>query len=465
MIRVYCILKNHLVKGGFLVCNLLVLRYMKTILKWSLLLTGLMPLVYSAGSLFPYIFPKALFFRFCIVVAIVAFCVACSVNNAFRNEMIVKIKSLWKHSVFKIMTLMYAGMVVSTIFAFDTYMAMFGNIEREEGFLGLLFFYVFFVLITMVFERKDWLRFFAVNMFTGGILFFVELNQSLVDNNSRPGSLTDNPIFLATYFVFVIFCAFVIYRAGQKRKNLLVVVGAVSSIVILFVGIFITQTRGTLLGMFIGAVVAFVYFGMTSENVTVYKNISLRKFFVIGLIAFGLVATVFISTRHADVWTHIPGLSRIAQISSTDATTQARFVNASIALHAVNPKEATVMRSLFGWGWDNYVYAWQKFYNPALYKYDAALFDRAHDRVLDVLLMTGIVGFVLYIGLWIAFFREAIKKGKKFSVEIAMFIFWGVAFFLQNLTVFDTLVTFITFYAMFAYLTYETRQNTIEIIK
>ncbi|MEI6316779.1 MAG: O-antigen ligase family protein [bacterium] len=433
---------------------------MKSFLKWALLLTGFMPLVYSSGSLFPYIFPKGLYFRGLIFVAVVVFCITCAAKKNFRDEMIAKISSVWKNSVFKWMTFFYGALLLSTIFAFDRYMALFGNIEREEGFVGLFFFYIFFVLITILFEKKDWLRFFVVNMLAGLVLFLVEASQFFLQNNARPGSLTDNPIFLATYLIFVIFSAVMVYRAANKKNNTLVMSASMVSIIISLVGIFMTQTRGALLGMFFGLIVVFIYFGIASKNIIVYKNISLRRLVVYCMVVGAVFVAIFVSTRHSSVWAHIPGLNRVALISTNDPTTQARFVNAGIAVHAVDPREVGITRSFFGWGWDNYIYAWQKFYNPRLFSFDQSLFDRAHDKLLDVLLMSGILGIITYLGLWFVFFREAFKKGKEFSLEIAMFVFWGIAFFLQNLTVFDTLVTFITFYAIFAYLIYETRENT-----
>ena len=433
---------------------------MKSSLKWTLLLTGLMPLIYSAGSLFPYIFPKALFFRGLVFIAVILFCLLCAVQKSFIPEMTQKIKALWKNSVFKTMAFFYGALILSTIFAFDRYMAMFGNIEREEGFVGLFFFYIFFVLTCLLFEKKDWWRFFAINLFTGGILFLVEMYQSLAQGIARPGSLTDNPIFLATYYLFAIFSAVILYRVGEAKNNMAVKFFSVFSMILSFIGIFVTETRGTLLGMFAGGVVVLIYFGFRGKNIPIGKRLTTRKLTVIVLILGALFIGMFVATRSSDVWTHIPGFNRLALISSKDTTTEARLTNASIALHAVNPAEASPVRTLFGWGWDNYIYAWQRFYNPQLFAYDPSLFDRAHDKVIDMLLMTGVVGLVLYLSLWFFFFKEAIKRQKTFSAVTALFIFWGIAFFLQNLTVFDTLVTFITFYAVFAYLIYETTTNT-----
>ncbi len=456
--------KHHSLKSGVFAYCLILFTHMKALMKWSLLLTGFMPVIYSADSLFPFIFPKALFFRCLVFLSTVFFCIACGIDSKYRNDIIQKVKNYWKHSVFKVMALLHASLLISTIFAYDQYMAMFGNIERSEGFVGLLFFYIFFVLTVLVFEKKDWLRFFAVNIITGGLLFFVELNQSMFQGNVRPGSLTDNPIFLATYQVFVLFCSVIIYRLASQKKNLLIMIASVFSVVISIIGIFITQTRGTILGMVAAMLVVLVYFGFKGKNFTIIKGLTSRKLTVIALVLFGIFIAIFISTRHADVWKHVPVVGRIAQISTKDGDTQARVVNATIVFAAVNPKEASVTRSLFGWGWDNYVYAWQKFYNPKLYSADPSLFDRAHDKALDMLLMAGFIGLFLYFAVWFFFFKEAFKAGKNFTIETSLFIFWGITYFLQNMTVFDTMVTFITFYAVFAYLVYETRENTTKVI-
>ena len=433
---------------------------MKLILKWSLLLTALMPVWYSSSVLFPFIFPKALYFRGLVLIACVVFCILCAIQAEFRNEMIRKFSALWKNSVFKWMAFFNGALLLSTIFAFDRYMAMFGNIEREEGFVGLFFFYIFFLLVAMVFKKRDWYNFFAVTLFTSGILFLVEINQYLFQGNGRPGSLTDNPIFLSAYFIFSLVAGIILYQAGRRKNNVTVMTLVMCSLITTFIGIILAQTRGVLLGMFVGLIAVIAYRGFVGENTMITKKISLRKALVGVLIVMAVFVGIFVTTRTSPLWSHVPGLSRIAQISSNDPTTRARLLNAGIALHAIHPTEAGITRTLFGWGWDNYIYAWQQFYNPAIYNFDPALFDRAHDKLIDVILMTGVVGFLSYLMLWGTFFRAAIKKGKKFSWMMALFIFWGIAYFLQNLTVFDTLVTFITFYAMFAYLLYETTETT-----
>ena len=435
---------------------------MKSFLKWTLLLTGLMPLVYSADSLFPFIFPKALYFRGLIFIAVIAFCVACAMDAKYRDEMIVKIKSLWHHFIFKVMALLYGGLVLSTIFAFDRFMGMFGNIEREEGFVGLFFFYMFFVLTSLVFEKKDWLKFFAVSLFTGGVLFLVEFNQ-YAGGNGRPGSLTDNPIFLSAYYLFTVFAALVIWKKGKEKNNVLVMTASILSLAVSFLGLILAETRGVVLGGMVGFFIALVCLSIRNKNITIANKISLRKFTVILAVFAGVFFSIFIYTRTNTFWTHVPGLKRLAQTSITDGATRARLINTQIALHVVNPKHVGITRSLFGWGWDNYVYAWQAYYDSSLYGFDQALFDRAHNKIMDVVLMSGFVGLVLYLALWFLFFKKSMSKDLSYF-ETVLFVFWASAYFIQNLTVFDTMVTFITFYAMFAYLTYETNQHT-EITK
>ncbi len=147
----------------------------------------------------------------------------------------------------------------------------------------------------------------------------------------------------------------------------------------------------------------------------------------------------------------MPGFNRIAEFSFSDHSTIAREINAQIAIHSVDPRAVGIRRMLVGWGWDNYIYAWESHYVPRLYAYDASRFDRPHNKLLDMLSMTGVLGLLAYVAVWIFFIQRILKTGKSDRIEGAALLLWAVAFFVQNLTAFDTLVTFVSFFAMLAY--------------
>ena len=46
---------------------------------------------------------------------------------------------------------------------------------------------------------------------------------------------------------------------------------------------------------------------------------------------------------------------------------------------------------------EGYISAHNEFYNPAIQKYEISWFDRAHNRLLDVLVMNGVFGFAYHI--------------------------------------------------------------------
>ena len=429
---------------------------MKKVLAWLLLLVGFVPIAYSNTVLFPLLSIKTLFIRGLIFAAFAAFTWLLSTDSSYRSEMWSKTKALARTAIARTALASFVVLGVSTCFAFDRHTAFVGTVERGEGFVGLAVFFCFFALVALVFEKKDWQRFFQVTVLSGLVLFIGEIVQ-LCEGVSRPGSLVDNPIFLAVYLLFVIFAAFRMYQEGTaKGGDSWKKTAGIASICISVAGVFISQSRGVMAGMGLGLVVALAYYAIQKRKQGAAGKKTARKFLSgIGiLVALGIIFAV---TRHSPVWQHVPGLNRAAQFTTSDATTRARLINFHIALDSVSPKHEPAERLVIGWGWDNYVYAWQKYYIPTIYQYDMGLFDRAHDKLLDMLVMNGVLGLLAYLALWCMFFRAVYMIGKKNPALAAAAIFWGVAFFVQNLSSFDSVVTYLSFYGMLAYITYEKR--------
>jgi len=187
----------------------------------------------------------------------------------------------------------------------------------------------------------------------------------------------------------------------------------------------------------------------------VYRSTSVRglaTFFLIVIVVFG---GVFFVTRHSSVWRGVPGLNRLSQVSLADNTTRARLINTQITLRAIDPARVSIKDTLVGWGWDNYIYAWEKFYDPSIYLYDNGIFDRAHDFLLDRIVMTGVLGFLSYMFVWGLLIWYIVKIGKRDLVLGAMFLFFAVSFFVQNLSAFDTIITYVAFFAVVAYAIHE----------
>ena len=422
---------------------------MKTALKALLLAVPLALLGYSKTALVPATDTKSLFVRGVLFAALALASVVFFSNAQFRSETVAKLRSFWQHPIGKAVAASFVILGISTIFAFDKYIAFFGNAERGEGFVGLSFMYLFCLLAALVFEKRDWLYFWGVTAATGIIVFVGEMSQ-FFGGAYRPGSLMDNPIFLAGYFLAIIYAGLLLVKETKEGGSAGYAWLGGTSIACAVIGIFVTETRGVIAGMVAGVVVSLLYVAWKGKQ---------KKIAVGVLVAIALVGGTFVATRHASVWEHVPGFNRIAAFTLADATTQSRLANVTLTLHAVEPTKSNIKNTLIGWGWDNYIFAWEAHYDPRVYVFDKAVFDRAHDKLLDVLVMNGSIGLLAYLALWFFMFRAAFQIGKQSLIGGASILFFATAFFVQDLFVFDTIITYIPFYAVVAYLAFETKRS------
>jgi len=192
------------------------------------------------------------------------------------------------------------------------------------------------------------------------------------------------------------------------------------------------------------------------------RSVDVRKLSIVLLLLITVFSSVFVSTRSNSVWQGVPGLDRLAGISATDPATQSRLINIGISLNAANPANVGIMRSLIGWGLEGYANAHNEFYNPSIQKYEVPWFDRAHNKLLDVLVMNGVLGLVAYFFLWGLLLRKAFSTKLKENYEGPNKELWvslaiggtAVAYFVQNLFFFDTIAGYIPLFTLFAFGTY-----------
>jgi O-antigen ligase len=431
---------------------------MKRALRIVLLCVPIALIWYSRTALVPAVDAKNLFVRGVLMVASVLCAILVASDASFRAETVAKLRAFWQNPLGKALTASYAVLVVSTIFAFDRFTAFFGTAGRGEGFVGLSFFYLLTLLTVVAFEKKDWLDFWKMTVLAGAIVFLKELAE-FMGGAYRPGSLMDNPIFLAGYFLAIIYAGFVLLSRGMDQKNASLKWMGGSAIGMSVIGIFITESRGVMLGMAVGVLVTLVYLAFRGGAEASTGRKSVKKAAIIMLVLCLALGGIFAATRQARVWEGIPGFNRLAQFSFTDLTTQSRIENARLTLRAVRPSGGNIKNALVGWGWDNYVFAWQANYDPQLYQYDRAIFDRAHNKLLDVLVMNGVLGLLAYLTVWVCIARAAILIGRRSVVECAAVLFFSTAFFIQNLFVFDTIISYVPFFSLIGYMLFETRNN------
>ncbi len=432
------------------------------ILLWGLCLT---PLIIDKSVFFPYVAGENFFVRCLLVLAGLLFLISFFVLKEWRKEVIERTKKLIRNPLILSILAFVFILIVSTIFAVDKYTAFWGNIERGEGLVGFVYLFSFFVFSLFLFEKKDWLTFFKLNMFVSLVVLGREFIQ-FFSGMSRPGSFLENPTFLAGYLLFIIFFSITIFYETiqleilRARKGNLSLTGWKYFSVLVFIlsifGIFITETRGTLAGLGLGFVAILIYF--------IFKKAgNFRKISIIILSVLIVFSAVFLATRRSDVWQKIPGVNRVAQVGIGDSTTSTRLLLEKTSLQAVNPVKNNLSKFLVGFGPDNYILAYEKYFNAVQFNFETTWFDRAHNELLDRLVMNGILGLLVYLLIWFFFFKTVLKK--KNSPSLWGTLFLGMAFFVHLLFVFDLTITTILFFAIIGFILVETESSETKVVK
>jgi hypothetical protein len=386
---------------------------MKKLATSALLLFAFLPLViaphiydtpFTSGKI---VFARGLAF---LVIGLVTLYLFFTKEKEQRSALLHRISVICKDRLFQTMALGIIFLVFSTIFAFDISYAFFGESFRGEGFLTLFAFFCIFFSMLLLFEKKHWRLFFIFSFVSSLIVLAIEYRQKIL-GMYRPDSLTGNPIFLGGYLFFAILIALWIVHLGIKEKNkLFITVGSISAITSI-VGIFLTVSRGSVIALAFAILLTATTAFVRGKKITVGQR-TLRFFSGIILTVLLFFGGIFLATRHNSLWQKIPGIDRIATTSIGKGSAVTRIVYTKLSFSKFFPDEK-IQTVLFGWGWDNFVFFFQKNYYPAMYSIEAAVIDRPHNKLSDMLVMTGVVGLVTYLIIWVLLFRYCLRLIKK----------------------------------------------------
>ncbi len=432
---------------------------MKRIAVSILMFSALVPFIVSSNTIAPYLDGKVLLIRGIAFGAVLMIALIFLLGK--KNEQEGVWSGIKKMLSDPLLLVIMGGLILlglSTFFAFDRVVAFFGEPQRAEGFLTFFALFAILVSFSIFFDKKDWQRFF-VFMSAGSIIIVLIKCIQTIAGVYHNDALSGNPTFLAGYFIFTIFTSAVVFFENKKMGNHgLRKLGAWAFVASSF-GVLLTRTRGALLGMFLATIVCLVLAMIFGKKEIIARR-TLRFWSASVLIALALFSGIFLATRHAVLWRYVPGLDRVAQVTSGDETINSRRLFAEESLTAFW-HDGGSKRVFLGWGWDNYVFFWQKHYNPQIFYYDTAIADRSHNKFIDLLVMTGLLGLTAYISLWFLFIRKIITVFKQNFNEGLVVIFYAITYFTFLFFAFDVPMTILGFYAVIAFVNfriYEQRQ-------
>src|SRR3989338_7087832 len=149
----------------------------------------------------------------------------------------------------------------------------------------------------------------------------------------------------------------------------------------------------------------------------------------------------------------VPIVRRLVTISKGDVTTKSRLDTWNASWKGWQDRFWT------GYGYENYNIAFNKYFPPKIFRDQGSQiwFDRAHNIIFDIALTSGIFGLAAYFGIFAAAFWVLYKLVRKSALDwkqaVVLFAAF-VAYFVQNIFVFDTQATYLLFFILLAYLVF-----------
>lgn len=489
--------------------------------------------IVAQSLFFPFITGKNFAFRIIVEVITGAWIALALVYPAYRP------RRSWLLAAFALFVIIIA---LADALGVNPFKSFWSNFERMDGWITLVHLLLYFVVTsTMLSAEKLWRTFWHVSLGISVVIGVYALLQLFGIASLNPGfssvarldATFGNPIYLAVYMLFHIFIAALLLAREwttrtsamslrvaygtaavlqlsaifittpifevSKEKGILAL--AVFSIIIwlyawattrvnisrilllalvpfLSVILVLTGTRGGILGLVVGVMLAALLFVLFARDSKRLRQIAAGTILLIILLAGGLYLA-----RNQPWVQSVPVLNRLASISISESTARARLMNWGMAWEGV--KE----RPLLGWGQENYAIVFSKHYNPQMYAQEQ-WFDRVHNVVFDWLVAGGILGLLSYLSLfalalWYIWKRDlsgasasvtpgaanmetgSVSDAPSFTLgEKSILTGLLAAYFFQNLFVFDNIMSYVLFVSVLAYVAFRasTAHNTPQLL-
>ncbi|MCF7906890.1 O-antigen ligase family protein [Patescibacteria group bacterium] len=436
-------------------------KFLRIIIKLGSGAILFLPLFVYQPVLYPYIFSKIIVFQIIVEILLVTW-LFLLIYGPRKYRLNFRQPFLLSLSIFILV------LIISSLAGVDLSRSWWSIQERMTGIITLLHFYLWFLILASVFsQKKDWLFLIKTTLISSFLVGLYGLGQKigfsflLKDGATRMSATLGNPDFLGVYSLLHVFLASILFIETKKIWKFLGVFLALFNLVILF----LAATRGAILalGFVIFALLFFLFFcGKTKK---------ILKVFLLILFLILIGAGLFLRASQEQEWfKKVPlPIKRMTRLSPSENTT--RLKAWQIGLQAFQD------RPFLGWGVDNYNVAFNRHYDPwYLTKGDnATWFDKTHNQVIDLLACTGILGTLAYLSIFfflLWFLRKKYLESKATEIRagpsafsIITLILLFVAYFIQNLFVFDTPSSLILFYFALAFSYFILQSRTAEPVQ
>ncbi len=355
--------------------------------------------------------------------------------------------SLWQKArrmpFFIPVILLIFAYLVSTALSVAPFVSWFGSYQRLQGTYSFLSYVTIAGLTAAHLRSPDQLRrlqhTIIITSFPCAVYGWIQHSQLDPlpwggDVTTRVAANAGNAIFLGAYLIIAFFLTLErVYNSfaaiisadyeevNQASDTANALAGAVYlvTLIVQVVAIFWTQSRGPWIGLFVG-VYLFVLLLFSARRPKSYRLLT-GIWAVLGISGAGLLLALNTVLVTSSICAN-PNVTRLCQILDTDGTGLVRILIWTGAADMMQPHEAleyptggsdsvNFLRQMVGYGPEAMWVAYNRFYPPALANVEArnASPDRSHNETWDSLVITGLLGFIGYMALFISIFYWALS--------------------------------------------------------
>jgi tetratricopeptide (TPR) repeat protein len=326
--------------------------------------------------------------------------------------------------------------LAATILSVVPRVSLLGSYQRLQGTYSMFsYIVIFFMMLQGLRTREQVERFVTTTVLTSIPVALYGIIQHSGrdplpwggDVRTRVAGHMGNPIFIAAYLIMAL--PLTLYRTVESFNVILtseesrfvdIVLGASYIFILAIQGVCLiwTQSRGPWLGMVGGLFFFFLVFAVVRRWRWLVWGVVIVVLAVAAfLVVFNLPFTPLDPLRKA------PYIGRLGRVlDKNEGTSKVRLLIWQGAIDMILPHPAlerpdgardwmNPLRSFIGYGPESMYVAYNRFYPPDLAHYEArnASPDRSHNETFDSLVITGLVGFLVYMWLFASVFYSGFR--------------------------------------------------------
>ncbi|NTW22924.1 tetratricopeptide repeat protein [Candidatus Falkowbacteria bacterium] len=335
----------------------------------------------------------------------------------------------------------FAILTASCFSGVDFNLSFWGDIERMLGVFHLLHFLALYLIIITVFKGwPEWRNLLMVSVAAATIQSFYTISQAA--NAKAAFGTLGNTSYVSGQMIFNIFFALILFF---RQKSWALRIGYSISMILMLISMKNAGTRGAFVGLGISILLMLFLLAMYNQSKKIkFGSIGLAIFFVMGI---GLI----FANSQSD-WVKSNQLfNRIAYIDLKSNTFQTRLISWRSGFKDL-PNHW-----LLGTGYGNYAISFDKYFDPSFYNWSRGetYFDHAHNNVVDILSTTGILGVTAYLSIFAAIVYYLIRFFRRKEIglmEFTLLLGLLAAYFIQNIVLFDSFITYLCLMILFGYI-------------